>query len=333
DRAILNKALATAKATREVEDEEAIDFLGRMLMLDFEAPEDQAAALEFTTRLQQTSGPVMAKALEDTTFYRFNRLIALNEVGGEPDRFGEPVTAFHVAMEGRLRRQPAGLSATATHDTKRGEDARARLYVLSEMPGAWNEAVNRWTAFTAPFRSECAGMPAPEPEVEWMFYQALVGAWPLELNLDDEGGLRVFSERMTEFILKAIREAKVHTSWTGQNEDYEEAVRKFTKTALDPTRAWPYLQDIVSTCQPIFVAGALNSLTQVAIKLVAPGVPDIYQGTEFWDLSLVDPDNRRPVDFESRRSKLDEIANMPIAHLVSAWRSGAIKMRLIQAAL
>jgi len=333
DRSILNEALATAKATREVEDEEAIDFLGRVLMLDFEAPEDQAAALELTTRLQQTSGPVMAKALEDTTFYRFNRLIALNEVGGEPDRFGAPVTAFHMAMEGRLRRQPAGLSATATHDTKRGEDARARLYVLSEMPGAWSEAVNRWTGFTSPFRSDCTGMMAPEPEVEWMFYQALVGAWPLELSPDDEGELSVFSERMTEFMLKAIREAKVHTSWTGQNEDYEGAVRKFTKAALDPARARPYLQDIVSTCQPIFVAGALNSLAQTAIKLAAPGVPDIYQGTELWDLTLVDPDNRRPVDFESRRSKLDAIANMPVVDLVSGWRSGAIKMRLIQAGL
>jgi (1->4)-alpha-D-glucan 1-alpha-D-glucosylmutase len=333
DRAILDKALATAKVSREVEDEEAIGFLGRILMLDFEGPEEQAAALEFTTRLQQTSGPVMAKAVEDTTFYRFNRLIALNEVGGEPDRFGAPVVAFHAAMQERLSRQAAGLSATATHDTKRGEDARARLYVLSEMPRAWSQAVTRWTGFTAPFRSDCTGMTVPEPEVEWMFYQAVVGAWPLELSLDDHNELLFFSERMTDFMLKAIREAKVHTSWTGQNAHYEEAVRSFTKAALEPARGRPYLQDVISTCQPIFVAGALNSLVQTAIKLVAPGVPDIYQGTELWDLSLVDPDNRRPVDFESRRSNLDARANIPIADLVRGWRNGAIKMRLIKAGL
>jgi (1->4)-alpha-D-glucan 1-alpha-D-glucosylmutase len=333
DRAILDEVLATAKASREVEDQEAIGFLGRILMLDFEGPEEQAAALEFTTRLQQTSGPVMAKAVEDTTFYRFNRLIGLNEVGGQPDRFGAPVTAFHARMEERLRRQSAALSATATHDTKRGEDARARLYVLSEMPRAWSQAVKRWTGFTAAFRSDCAGMTAPEPEVEWMFYQAVVGVWPLELTSEDNAELSVFIERVTDFMLKAIREAKAHTSWTGQNAHYEEAVRNFAKAALDPTRGQPYIQDVISTCQPIFVAGALNSLAQTAIKLAAPGVPDIYQGTEFWDLSLVDPDNRRPVDFESRRSNLDVLANIPVNDLVSGWRSGAIKMRLIKAGL
>jgi (1->4)-alpha-D-glucan 1-alpha-D-glucosylmutase len=333
DKAILGSALASAKATREVEDEEAIDFLGRVLMLDFEAPEDQATAFEFAARLQQTSGPVMAKAVEDTAFYRYNRLIALNEVGGEPDRFGAPVSAFHAEMERRLRRQAAGLSTTATHDTKRGEDTRARLYVLSEMPGAWSEAVNRWTDLTAELRSDCCGKPAPEPEVEWLFYQALLGAWPTALSLDDSAELADLSERMTEFMLKAVREAKVHTSWTGQNEEYENAVRAFTRTALDPARNRAFLQDFVSVCQPIFVAGALNSLAQTAIKLTAPGIPDIYQGTELWDFSLVDPDNRRPVDFDARRSELQIVSKLSAQDLVAGWRSGAIKMRLIQAGL
>jgi (1->4)-alpha-D-glucan 1-alpha-D-glucosylmutase len=333
DKAILGSALASAKATREVEDEEAIDFLGRVLMLDFEAPEDQATAFEFAARLQQTSGPVMAKAVEDTAFYRYNRLIALNEVGGEPDCFGAPVSAFHAEMERRLRRQAAGLSTTATHDTKRGEDTRARLYVLSEMPGAWSEAVNRWTDLTAELRSDCGGKPAPEPEVEWLFYQALLGAWPTALSLDDSAELADLSERMTEFMLKAVREAKVHTSWTGQNEEYENAVRAFTRTALDPARNRAFLQDFVSVCEPIFVAGALNSLAQTAIKLTAPGIPDIYQGTELWDFSLVDPDNRRPVDFDPRRAELQIVSELSVQDLVAGWRSGAIKMRLIQAGL
>jgi (1->4)-alpha-D-glucan 1-alpha-D-glucosylmutase len=333
DQAILQAALASAKASREVEDEEAIDFLGHVLALDFEAPEEQAAAFEFVSRFQQTSGPVMAKALEDTTFYRYNRLIALNEVGGGPDRFGASVRAFHAAMERRLLRQPAGLSATSTHDTKRGEDARARLYVLSEMPGTWSKSVTRWSKLTAELRRDCAGIAAPEPEAEWMFYQALAGAWPLELSPDDSEALAVFSERMTEFMLKAVREAKVHTSWTGRDEKYEQAVQGFTRAALDPSRARAFLRDFASTCDPIFIAGALNSLSQTAIKLAAPGIPDIYQGTEFWDLSLVDPDNRRPVDFEARLSQLGTIADRPVRDLVDGWRNGAIKMRLIHAGL
>jgi (1->4)-alpha-D-glucan 1-alpha-D-glucosylmutase len=333
DKAILDSALESAKAAREIEDEEAIDFLGRVLTLDFEAPEDQGAALEFATRLQQTSGPVMAKAVEDTAFYRYNRLIALNEVGGKPDRFGAPVNAFHAEMTRRQHRQAAGLSATATHDTKRGEDARARLYVLSEMPDAWRKAVSRWSDLTAAIRSECGGRPAPEPEVEWLFYQALLGAWPMALSLDDLPGLTTLCERMTEFMRKAVREAKLHTSWTGQNEEYETAIRDFTACALDLARNRAFLDDFVSVCEPIFVVGALNSLTQTAIKLTAPGVPDIYQGTEFWDFSLVDPDNRRPVDFDARGSELQIAAALAAKDLVRGWRGGAIKMRLILAGL
>ncbi|HEU4476476.1 MAG TPA: malto-oligosyltrehalose synthase, partial [Methyloceanibacter sp.] len=317
DRVILDAALASAKATREVEDEDAIDFLGRVLTLDFEAPEDQGAALEFATRVQQTSGPVMAKALEDTAFYRYNRLIALNEVGGEPDHFGAPVAAFHAAMERRRQRQAAGLSATATHDTKRGEDARARLYALSEMPDEWSDAVHRWTRLTAKLHSDCGGLTVPEPGAEWMFYQALAGAWPLNLSPDDAQGLSALSDRMAEFMLKAVREAKVYTSWTGRDEKYEEAIQSFTKAALEPPRAQAFLQNFVSVCEPIFVAGALNSLAQTAIKLTAPGIPDVYQGSELWDLSLVDPDNRRPTDFDGLALRLEIISNASMNKLVA----------------
>ncbi len=333
DRATLETAVAKAKATRQVEDEEALDFLRRVIELDFEAPEDQGSALEFTLRFQQTTGPVMAKALEDTIFYRFNRLIALNEVGGEPQHFGAPLGEFHTAMAQRLRRQSAGLSATSTHDTKRGEDARARLYALSEMPEAWGACAARWTTLNAGLRGESEGLVVPEPEVEWMFYQALAGAWPPELEVTNAKGLLELSERMAQFMLKAVREAKVHTTWTGQNTAYEEAVERFTKAVLDPTRSQAFLSDFVSACQPVFLAGALNSLAQTAIKLTAPGVPDIYQGTELWDLSLVDPDNRRAVDFDARRALQETIEDAELGSLLAGWRSAAVKLRLVQAGL
>jgi (1->4)-alpha-D-glucan 1-alpha-D-glucosylmutase len=333
DRFIIDNALSAAKATREVEDEEAIDFLGHVLALDIETPEDQALAFEFTTRFQQATGPIMAKALEDTVFYRYNRLIALNEVGGEPQRFGAPPAAFHRAMARRLRRQPSGLSATSTHDTKRGEDARARIYVLSEMPEIWDSAVRRWAELNGALRSGVDGAPMPEPAVEWMYYQALVGAWPVDLSLDDAAGLEALSERMTRFMLKAVREAKVHTSWTAQNGDYERAISNFTRATLDPARSSAFLRDFVSTCEPVFVAGALNSLSQTAIKLVAPGVPDIFQGSELWDLSLVDPDNRRPVDFEQREALQAKMDEGSVEAYLNDWRSGVVKLHLLQAGL
>jgi (1->4)-alpha-D-glucan 1-alpha-D-glucosylmutase len=333
DRGIIDAALERAKATREVEDEQAIDFLGRVLKLDFESPEDQALALELATRLQQTSGPVMAKAVEDTAFYRYNRLIALNEVGGEPDRFGAPVAAFHAAMRRRLRRQPAALSATSTHDTKRGEDARARLYALSEMSELWSSAVRRWADLNARHHRDVDGVITPEPEVEWMFYQALAGVFPMDLSAGDIAAFPELSERMIGFMLKAVREAKAHTTWTGQNTPYEEAVEGFTRAALDPTQSRDFLQDFVSTCEPVVQSGALNSLSQIAIKLAAPGVPDVYQGAELWDLSLVDPDNRRPLDFERFDTSLKTCGTTDLDALTTAWRNGAIKMFVIQAGL
>ncbi len=333
DRAIVEAAAGRAKAARQVEDEEAIDFLTRVLELDFESPEDQGSALDFAVRFQQTTGPVMAKALEDTTFYRYNRLIALNEVGGEPQCFGGPLSAFHAAMARRLRRQSAGLSATSTHDTKRGEDARARLYVLSEMLAAWGGAVDRWANLNSTLRQNVDGVTTPNAEVEWMFYQALAGVWAPGLTLDDADGLGKLAERLVQFMLKAVREAKVYTSWTAQNADYEAAIESFTRHALDPKGAKPFLEDFVATCAPLFLAGALNSLSQTAIKLTAPGIPDIYQGAELWDLSLVDPDNRRPIDFEARQVLQAKASETPPSDLLADWRSGAAKLRLIEAGL
>jgi (1->4)-alpha-D-glucan 1-alpha-D-glucosylmutase len=330
DLAIIAAAVEAVKATREVEDEGAIEFVARLLRLDFPDPDMQGAALVFAARLQQTTGPVMAKALEDTVFYRYNRLIALNEVGGEPDLFGAPLRSFHDAMQARLAEQPFGLSATATHDTKRGEDARARLYAISEMAAEWRDGVAAWSAMLAFHRGELDGAPAPEPEFEWLFYQSLAGAWPADLQPGDTAGVAALAERMQAYILKVVREAKVRTSWTSPATDYEAIITGFVEAALSNAE---FLADHQRRSAPLRLAGALNSLTQLAIKLAAPGVPDIYQGTEFWDLSLVDPDNRRPVDFAARRSALEAIDAADPEELLADWRSGRAKMRLLKAGL
>jgi (1->4)-alpha-D-glucan 1-alpha-D-glucosylmutase len=330
DLEVIAGAVAEAKASREVEDDAAVDFIARLLKLDFPDPEVQGAALVFAARFQQTTGPVMAKALEDTVFYRFNRLIALNEVGGEPDEVGAPLAHFHAAMQARLDEQPFGLTATATHDTKRGEDARARLYCVSKMPEEWAKAVGEWAERLAPHRGEIDGTPAPEPEFEWLFYQALAGAWPAGLEVPDRAGVDALAERLRAYMEKVLREAKVRTSWTAPNKPYEEAVSAFVASAFGD-RA--FLQDFVARTLPLRHAGALTSLSQLAIKLAAPGVPDIYQGTEFWDLSLVDPDNRRPVDYGPIEAALAKIADAEPEDLLQDWRSGRVKLRLLQAGL
>ncbi|MEG6510232.1 malto-oligosyltrehalose synthase [Methyloligella sp. 2.7D] len=333
DEALIAKAVEDAKRSREVEDELAIDFIARIWRLALEDPAARAEALTFVTRLQQTTGPLMAKAVEDTLFYRYNRLIALNEVGGAPEIFASPVAAFHSAMKERERRQLSGLSTTSTHDTKRGEDARARLYALSEAAEDWADAVSRWAEINAHARKDGETVRAPTAEDEWLFYQSLAGAWPLKLDPTDTGAMAELAERMEAFMLKAIREAKVRTSWTDQDRPYEETIEHFVRTVLDPERSAAFLDDFAETHKPIAIAGALNSLTQTALKLTAPGVPDIYQGAELWDFSLVDPDNRRPVDFEAREAALLRNAEESTAALVGDWQTGAIKLRVLQRGL
>lgn len=325
DRHIIAAAMAKAKANGMVEHEEAFDFIAQLL-LDPSAPEDRVIASNFLTRFQQTTGPVMAKALEDTTFYRYNRFIALNEVGGEPQHFGAPTDAFHQAMSERAMQQPAGLNATSTHDTKRGEDARARLCVLSEVPLEWAEHVKRWSGLLANSMTEASITSYPDPNTEWLFYQALLGAWPMDLELADRADLR---DRVALFMLKAIRETKVHTTWTAPNQDYERTIEEFTRCALDLDRSRLFLDDFHSAVQPLLVAGALNSFSQALVKLTAPGVPDIYQGAESWNLSLVDPDNRRPVDFERLARQLSEAASVIPSQICLEWRSGLPKISII----
>jgi (1->4)-alpha-D-glucan 1-alpha-D-glucosylmutase len=275
----------------------------------------------------------MAKAVEDTAFYRYNRFLALNEVGGEANVFGAPMAEFHRAMRERSKRQPEGLSATATHDTKRGEDARARLYVLSEMPESWAAGAERWREQNRALKCTVRGCPLPDAETEWALYQALAGAWPSDLGPDDAAGLVALAERMVQFALKAAREAKLHTSWTAPNPGFEQALLQFVRDMLDPGISSAFLADFTRVLQPVFVAGALNSLVQTLIKLAAPGVPDIYQGTELWDLSLVDPDNRRPVDFKRMSHVASELDHSSVPSLLQGWRSGAMKLHLMRAGL
>jgi (1->4)-alpha-D-glucan 1-alpha-D-glucosylmutase len=332
DRSILEAAVQNAKGTRQVEDEEALSFVERLVLGDV-ASEDRTMALRFAVRFQQTTGPLMAKAVEDTAFYRYNRLLALNEVGGEPGVFGAGVPEFHRAMVERRQRQALGLSATATHDTKRGEDARARLCALSEMPETWATAVRRWRERNLSLKRCVRGRPIPEPQTEWAFYQALAGAWPLGLEPGDAKGLAGLAERMTQFTRKAAREAKLNTSWTAPNPDYEQALETFVRGVLDPGRSTVFLADFAGELRRIGLAGAINALTQTLIKLAAPGVPDIYQGTELWDFSMVDPDNRRSVDFDRIAGLAAHVKACDVETLLRDWRSGAIKLHLQRSGL
>lgn len=330
DVAIIDEAVETAMGRREVEADEPIQFIGRLMKLDFEDGAEVAGALDFTRRFQQTTGAVMAKAVEDTAFYRYNRLIALNEVGGEPDQYGADPDAFHEAMRIRLEDQPEGLLATTTHDTKRGEDARARIYTLSEAPETWQrlvagfaEAMTEWRKAVDP------GLFSPDGATEWGLYQSLLGVLPTDFDPSDEEHCAEIAERLTAYAEKAVREAKRYTSWTAPAEAYEAALKAFVEAMLDHKAS--FIQTFWDAVQPFVVAGALNSFSQTVLKLAAPGVPDIYQGTEFYDFSLVDPDNRREVDFDARIAALGE--EVAPAELLADWRSGRLKAHLTRAGI
>jgi (1->4)-alpha-D-glucan 1-alpha-D-glucosylmutase len=298
DRDYIARAIAHARR-RAATDATVYDWLQDLLTL--KAPEwateaDVRERLDFVMRFQQITGPVTAKGFEDTALYRFNRLLSLNEVGGDPSRFGVTLAEFHAENAARLRRSPHGLSATATHDTKRGEDVRARVNVLSEIPDDWRRRVAAWQRLNRRHRTTVDGAAVPGANTEYMIYQTLVGAWPID------------AERLTEYVLKAVREAKSHTSWINPNAPYEAALTGFIAAILAPQRAAAFLGDLAAFHARIAPFGALNSLAQTLIKITAPGVPDFYQGTELWDLRLVDPDNRRPVDWKLRRRLLDDLA-------------------------
>jgi (1->4)-alpha-D-glucan 1-alpha-D-glucosylmutase len=300
----------------------------------------QPDVLRFAQQFQQYTGPVMAKAIEDTSFYRQPALLALNEVGGDPRRAALPVEAFHTANAERLARWPDTMVATATHDTKRGEDVRARLAVLFELPGVFGARVRHWMERNRRVRGAAGGRPAPRPKDEYLLYQTLLGSWPSELTGTTSLApaiLEAYRERIAAYMVKAVREAKEVSSWRHPDAAYEEAVGAFVRAVLaGDTAANPFLADFLPFQARVAVLGVLNGLAQVTLKLTVPGVPDIYQGAESWDLSLVDPDNRRPVDFEVRAAFLDAVQRRvsgagPLAPaalhgLLDGWRDGAVKL-------
>jgi (1->4)-alpha-D-glucan 1-alpha-D-glucosylmutase len=331
DRRSILVALREAARRNDNRSRRAFTFLRRILLLEKLQPVSPAlrrARLAFVRRWQQFSGPIMAKGFEDTALYNYNRLVSLNEVGGSPGRMGLPPEELHRRMRARQRQWPGTLNATATHDTKRGEDVRARINVLSELAGEWSKHVRQWSRWNKAKKQIVEGQPVPDGNEEWLLYQTLVGTWPLERR-----ELSPLPGRLQEYIVKAAREAKVHTRWREVNEEYEKALRAFVEALLAESSDNRFFADFHRLQQKVAFHGALNGLAQVTLKIAAPGVPDFYQGAELWDLRLVDPDNRQPVDFERRRRLLDELMEREacsgaelLSDLIAQWPDGRIKL-------
>lgn len=337
DRRDIDWALAQARRNGAALDPSVFDFLHQLLTCDLVAEPrsgfSRVEVVRVAMRAQQYSGPVMAKGLEDTAFYRYNRMLALNEVGGHPDQFSVSVSAFHHANAQRAKRTPHAMLSTATHDTKRGEDTRARLAVLSEMSDDWAQHVALWSRMLRARNAGAGEAPPPDRNDEYAFYQLLLGAWPAQLSagqLDSEE-VDAFRQRIEGAMTKALREAKVHTTWAAPDTAYEDAVLEFIRHALDTSRTNPFLESFSAFQQRVATLGVLNSLIQVVLKLTAPGVPDLYQGAELWDFSMVDPDNRRPVDYGIRRTALASLGSGggDLPELLENWRDGRLKLRLI----
>ena len=300
---VINRAIAEAGARDSTLSPSALDFLREVLLLERDDldPEEQERRAHFRRRFQQVSSPVMAKGMEDTAFYRYNRLVSLNEVGGDPATFGILPGQLHEWFEERATVWPQAMSNSSTHDTKRSEDVRARLNVLSEIPGTWRREVATWSRLNARHRSTVSGEVYPDPNTEYYLYQALLGAWPIEGPGPD------FVERIQEHMTKAMREAKVISSWVDPRQEAEDAVLEFVRRILDRRRSRGFTRRLQAMVEHIAPAATYNSLAALLLKCFAPGFPDIYQGMEFPRLDLTDPDNRRPVDFEGRIDALHRL--------------------------
>ncbi|RUL86864.1 malto-oligosyltrehalose synthase [Tautonia sociabilis] len=342
DRAYIDMAVHRARRRNPTIDPSVFEFVRAALLL--EHPEgisdDEIRQREaFVTRFQQTTGPVTAKGVEDTAFYRQIKLASLNEVGGEPGRFGHSPSSFHAMNAHRLSRWPGGFSTTATHDNKRGEDARMRINVLSELADDWQTHLNRWGYWNKTKKVDVQGSPAPDPREEYLFYQTLVGIWPFGNGDDVPEGL---VGRVQQYMLKAIREAKVNTTWTDPDPSYSDAVSGFIADVITGEGSDIFLKDFLPFARRVARIGVIGSIGQALLKVASPGVPDIYQGCELWDLALVDPDNRRPVDYDLRRRILSSLrdalaSGTPRAELASRLLAspddGAIKLYAIWTAL
>ncbi len=324
DRALISETIEMARAEWYAADEGIFDFLRDALTMDLSRPggalHSAPRIRRFALKVQQFTGPLMAKSLEDTTFYRTHRLLALNEVGGEPSASALPTDAFHDLMKARARDWPHAMTTTATHDTKRGEDARARLIALCELPGEWTAAVARWKMLNAPHIVTDGNLRAPSATFEYMLYQTLLGVWPLAAPDPTLTG------RLKAYAIKAAREAKQETSWLNPHEGYENAVCSFIERILNRSASAEFLDSLEGFARRVALLGALNSLSQITLKATMPGVPDFYQGTEFWDLSMVDPDNRRPVDFTERAVVLAQVDRPDWQALARDWPNGHVKL-------
>ena len=343
DRRDLDWAVGQARRYETDIDPSVFDFLHALASTDLVAGPrsgfSRHSVVRFAMKLQQYSGPVMAKGLEDTAFYRYNRLLALNEVGGTPDRIGLALTTFHRANALRAKHWPHAMLATSTHDTKRGEDSRARLTVLADMPEEWSRQVAAWSRVLRAARGDVEGTGPPDRNDEYAFYQLLLGSWPAELirvgELDAER-LAAYSQRLVAAMRKSLREAKLHTTWAAPDEQFENGTLSFVEAALDPARSSAFLALFRPFAERVARLGVSNSLVQTVLKLTLPGMPDLYHGTELWDLNLVDPDNRRPVDYALREKALAEITEAlardrrgTMRGLAEAWPDGRIKLAVI----
>ncbi|RVU14864.1 malto-oligosyltrehalose synthase [Methylobacterium oryzihabitans] len=330
DLKLIDGAVRKAKRRSILPDRSVHDFAQAVLLgrIDTEGPgkPDPEIVRRFRRRFQQLTGPVMAKSLEDTLFYRFVELLALNEVGGDPGEYGIDAEHFHALQAARARDWPNAMITTATHDTKRGEDARTRLLALSEMPEEWRAEWERWTALVAPHLSEVEGEAAPDANDQWMFLQAILGAWPLEL-LDGEaaGDVEDFRKRLGAYAEKALRESKRKSSWVNVDEGYEGAVSRLFDALIAPGS--DFLREFRPFAKRLAEAGMVTGLARTVLKCTLPGLPDTYQGTEFWDFSFVDPDNRRPVDYEERSRALAGSASIP--EMLATWPDGRIKQSVL----
>jgi len=334
DRAVIERAVAAAKRRNPAIEESVFNFLRDLLLFRFPEnldEEQRAAHAEFVLKFQQFTGPIMAKGLEDTVSYIYNRLAALNEVGGEPQVFGLSVEAFHQRNLRRQRDWPASLLATSTHDSKRSEDVRGRMLAISEIPQLWGRSLQKWRTANRRFKKQIDEAEAPDAGEEYLLYQTLLGTWPVDLDGAPVPSVEQgFIRRIQRYMAKALKEAKLNTSWIQPNEDWDDAMQEFVAGILEAGPRNKFLPVFLPVAAEIARLGAINSLAQTAIKLTAPGVPDIYQGTEIWDDSLVDPDNRRPIDYGRRREMLAQIEKVSANELMQCWPTGRIKMRLTQ---
>jgi (1->4)-alpha-D-glucan 1-alpha-D-glucosylmutase len=337
DRNYILDAVACAKRHNPAENASIYEFIADILVQKFAAYVEEAerpAQHAFALKLQQMFGPVMAKGLEDTAFYVYNRLVSLNEVGGEPEHFGNTVESFHESGKLRADQWPRALLATATHDTKRGEDTRVRIDALSELPEEWRKTAIAFARRTEGLRREVDGRMAPDRNEQMLLLQTLIGAWPTR---SDE--LPALRDRLAQYMIKAAKEAKVNTSWIQEDQRWEDALRAYVEDLFALPSRHPLWKGLQPFAERVAGIGMHNSLSQVVLKIASPGVPDFYQGTELWDLSLVDPDNRRPVDFEVRRRYLEELRASSLSpvelarSLYGSWQDGRIKLFLTYGAL